>query len=113
MLTDVEHFCYTIMTPLRYKLDNSQCFHILKCKLQEREDGGGGGGGGGGGAGEIDRQSNRGRERQKHTERHTICMREGGRGEREREKVSWCFTPSQPVRLYQGKRERNYYKTEE
>ena len=23
---------------------------------------------------------------------------------REREKVNWCFTPSQPVRLYQGDR---------
>ena len=27
--------------------------------------------------------------------------------EREREKVNWCFTPSQPVRLYQGDRERD------
>ena len=29
----------------------------------------------------------------------------GGMGG-ERERVSWCFTPSQPVRLYQGDRER-------
>ena len=32
----------------------------------------------------------------------SVCVREC-----ERKKVSWCFTPSQPVRLYQGdKRER-------
>ena len=33
----------------------------------------------------------------------SVCVREY-----ERKKVSWCFTPSQPVRLYQGdKRERD------
>ena len=25
--------------------------------------------------------------------------------ERERERVKWCFTPSQPVQLYQGERQ--------
>ena len=30
----------------------------------------------------------------------------GGEGGRERERISWCFTPSQPVRLYQRERER-------
>ena len=33
--------------------------------------------------------------------------------EKGREKVTWCFTLSQPVRLYQGERERDnalYYK---
>ena len=27
------------------------------------------------------------------------------RGKRERERVNWCFTSSQPVQLYQGDRE--------
>ena len=46
-------------------------------------------GGGGGGGGKRDR----GRERERWG---------GGVRERRVSKVNWCFTPSQPVRLYQG-----------
>ena len=37
-------------------------------------------------------------ERDRHTDRQTDT-------DTRRERVSWCFTPSQPVRLYQGDRE--------
>ena len=45
---------------------------------------------------ERERERERGggeREREGETERQT---------DRQRQTVSWCFTPSQPVRLYQG-----------
>ena len=39
------------------------------------------------------------------------------RGEKKERRVSWCFTPSQPVRLYQGEKgrtekEKRYLKSE-
>ena len=33
--------------------------------------------------------------------------KKGGGGKRDRERVNWCFMPSQPVWLYQGNRERD------
>ena len=40
------------------------------------------------------RETDRQRQTDRQTDRH-----------RERERVNWCFTPSQPVRLYQGQTE--------
>ena len=54
-----------------------------------RRYGGGGGGGGGGRERERRRRRERGEERE----------------EKKKKKVIWCFTPSQPLRLYQGEEE--------
>ena len=52
---------------------------------------------------ERQRQTDRDKdsETQRDTDRQTETERDRDR-EREGERVNWCFTPSQPVRLYQG-----------